>query len=111
MTTLNRIEGLVVGQYGSPIELQTVDSSGSALPIDSYTGITVVMRSPDWKTAVEFTGSFSTDGTDGKFQFTPTSNNTFDRPGTWIGQAELTATSVLALTMPFEAIVEPKLGS
>jgi hypothetical protein len=111
MATLNKIEGLVVGQYGTAVELQVVDSDGNAEPIDSYTGITVVLRSQDWKTSLEFTGAFSTDGTDGKLVFTPTSGNTFDRSGTWNGQVEFTATSILAMTVPFEAEVAPKIGS
>lgn len=110
MPTLNKISGFVVGQFGQPIELQTVDSTGDAEPIDGYTGINVVLCSPDRQTTLEFTGAFSTDGADGKFQFTPTSLNTFDRQGIWQGQVEFTDTGVLSMTVPFEAQVEPKLA-
>lgn len=110
MPTLNKISGFVVGQYGQPVELQVVDSDGNPEPIDGYTGINVVLCSPDRKITLEYTGAFSTDGTDGKLQFTPTSVSTFDRRGTWLGQVELTATGVLALTMDFEAEVAPKLA-
>lgn len=111
MTTLNKISGFVVGQYGVAVELQVVNSAGNAEDISGYTGINVVLISPDRRTALEFTGTFTTDGSDGKIQFTPTSGNTLDRPGIWNGQIELTAVSTLALTVPFEAQVEARLGT
>lgn len=110
-TTLNKISGLVVSQYGTPIELQIVGSDGIAEDMSAYTGITVVTVSENAQVVKSFTGSFSTTGTDGKIIFTPSSSNTFDRQGTWQGQVEFSDTGALVLTVPFEVIVEPKLGS
>ena len=41
--------------------------------------------------------------------FTPTSNNTFDRDGTWEGQVQFTASGILVLTVIFEMEVEKKI--
>jgi hypothetical protein len=109
MTTLNRITGIVVGQYGSAIPLTIVDDDGQVVDVSSYTGITVRLISPDARTTLEFTGAEVGDGTDGEISFTPTSSNTFDRDGTWEGQVQFTATGILVLTVIFEMEVEKKI--
>lgn len=109
MATLNSITGLVNGQYGSAIPLTVVDDDGIAINLSSYTGITIKAISPDARTTLSFTGSFVSTGTDGRIQFTPTVNNTFDRDGTWEGQVQFTATGILVLTVPFEMEVKKKI--
>jgi hypothetical protein len=109
MATLNKITGLVAGQYGSSIVLTAVDDEGNAIDISSYTGITIRAISPDARTTLSFTGAEVTDGTDGQFSFTPTSLNTFDRDGTWEAQAQFTASGILVLTVIFELVVEKKI--
>ena len=109
MATLNKVTGLVVGQYGSAIPLTVVDDEGNAIDISSYTGITIRVLSPDARTTLEFTGALVGSGTDGQFSFTPSSVSTFDRDGTWEGQARFTASGILVLTVIFEMEVEKKM--
>ncbi len=109
MATLNSITGLVKGQYGSSVVLTIVDDNGTAINLSSYTGITIKALSPDARTTLSFTGAFVTTGTDGKISFTPASGNTFDRDGTWEGQVQFTAASVLALTVIFKMEVDKKI--
>jgi hypothetical protein len=109
MATLNKITGLVKGQYGSSIPLTVVDDEGNVIDLSSYTGITIRTISPDARTTLEFTGAFVSDGTDGEISFTPTSSNTFDRDGTWEGQVQFTASGILVLTVIFEMEVEKKI--
>ncbi len=105
MTTLNRITGVVAGEYGTKIIVPVVDKDGNALPLTSYTGVTVKALSPDHQTLLTFTGTIE-DAANGLVSFTPTSTNYFTRDGTWLGQIRLTAASVLAPTVPFEIPVE-----
>ena len=109
MATLNRITGLVVGQFGSAIPLTVVDDDGQVIDVSSYTGITVRAISPDARTTLEYEGENVSDGTDGEISFTPTSSETFDRDGTWKGQVQFTATGILVLTVIFEMEVEKKI--
>ena len=109
MTTLNKITGLVVGQYGSEIALTVVDDEGTVIDVSSYTGITIKALSPDARTTLSFTGAFVSTGTDGQIDFTPTLSNTFDRDGTWEGQVQFTASGILVLTVIFEMEVEKKI--
>ena len=109
MPAINKIYGLVVGQYGTSIPLSIVDDDGQPIDLSDYTGIIVRAISPDARTTLEFTGEFADDGTDGNILFTPTSNNTFDRDKTWKGQVRFTATGIVALTVIFEMEVEGKI--
>ena len=109
MATLNKISGLVNGQYGASIPLTVVDDEGTAIDISSYTGITIKAISPDARTTLSFTGAFVNDGADGQLSFSPTSANTFDRDGTWKGQVQFTAGGILVLTVIFEMEVEQKI--
>jgi len=109
MSSLNKITGLVVGQYGSSIVLTVVDKDGTAINISSFTGISVRAISPDARTTLSFTGALVGGGTGGQFSFTPASDNTFDRDGTWKGQVQLTVASILVLTVVFEMEVEIKI--
>lgn len=109
MANLNKVTGLVVGQFGSAVPLTVVDDEGNAIDLSSYTGITLKARSPDARTTLSFTGTLVGGGTGGQFSFTPGIANTFDRDGTWEGQAQFTATGILALTVIFEMEVEKKI--
>jgi hypothetical protein len=109
MASLNKVTGLVAGQYGSSIPLTVVDDEGNAIDISSYEGITIRALSPDARTTLQFTGAFVGDGTDGEFSFSPTSSNTFDRDGTWEGQVQFTASGILVLTVIFEMEVGKKI--
>jgi hypothetical protein len=109
MATLNKITGIVVGQFGSSIPLTVVDDEGQAIDLSSYTGITIKALSPDARTTLSFTGAFVTDGTNGQISFTPSSGTTFDRDGTWEGQVQFTAGGILVLTVIFQMEVEKKI--
>ena len=109
MSTLNKVSGLVVGQYGASITLTVVDDEGIAINISSYTGILVKAISPDARTTLSFTGGLVGGGTGGQLSFSPTVNNTFDRDGTWKAQVQLSAGGILALTVIFELEVEQKI--
>lgn len=106
---LNKVTGIVKGQYGNSIQLQVVDDEGNAENISSYTTLTVRAVSPDGRTTLEFTAAKVNSGTNGEFSFSPTSNNTFDRDGTWQAQLQLAATNILAPTVVFEIEVDKKL--
>lgn len=109
MAELNKIKGLVVGQYGESVSLTVVDKNGNAVDISTYTsGIAVVLRDPKSLKTITFSGSFVTDGTDGKVRFTPTSGD-LDRPGTWEGQISLTKAGTVARTRVFDVEVEKAL--
>ena len=107
--TINKLEGIVVGQYGIPIEFQVIDADGNPKDLSTYTGKSIRAVSPDAQKTLTFTGTFSGGGTDGKVNFTPTVSNTFDREGTWEAQAEFTKTNVVTLTVPFDMVVEKKI--
>jgi hypothetical protein len=109
MASLNKVTGIVAGQYGSSIQLQVVDDEGNAIDISSYTGITIRALSPDARTTLSFTGAKVGGGTNGEFSFTPASGNTFDRDGTWEAQVQFTAGGILVLTVIFEMEVEKKI--
>ncbi len=104
MATLNRITGLVSGQYGTSIPLTIVDDEGTGIDISAYTSIIVKAHSPDARTVLSFS---STGGdTAGNFSILPSSGNTFDRDGTWIGQVQLGATGILDMTVIFDMEVD-----
>lgn len=109
MAELNKLEGIVVGQYGVAVEVQVVDSDGDAIDLSTYTGITFKFRSPDGKTSISLTGAFSTDGSDGKCTFTPSSSVYFTTDGEWNGQIEFTKTGVVTKTVRFTVDVDETL--
>lgn len=106
---MNKITGLVAGQYGTAIPITVVDDEGTAIDLSSYTGITVKALSPDARTTLSFTGALVGGGTGGQISFTPASGNTFDRDGRWEGQVQFTVGAILALTVIFEMDVERKI--
>lgn len=106
---MNKIKGLVVGQYGESISLTVVDKNGNAVDISAYTsGTTVVLRDPKSLKTLSYGGSFVTDGTDGKVSFTPSSGD-IDRPGTWEGQITLTKAAATARTRVFDVEIDKAL--
>jgi hypothetical protein len=109
MSNVNKITGIVAGQYGTAITLQVVDDEGLVVNLSSFTGTSVRVISPDARTTLTFTGTLVGGGTGGQFSFTPTSGNTFDRDGIWTAQVQFTAASVLVLTVIFEIDVDKKI--
>lgn len=104
---MNKVTGLVAGQYGSNISLTVVDDEGTGIDLVSYTSITVRAMSPDARTTLVFSSSGG--DSSGNFSILPSSGNTFDRDGTWLAQANLEATGILALSVIFGMEVERKI--
>lgn len=109
MTTLNKITGVVTGEYGTARTLTVVDDDGNVVDLSAFTTVVVRAMSPDAATTLSFTGSLVSSGVNGQLTFTPSSGNTFTRDGTWEGQIQLGDTGVLNLTVPFQFIVEKQI--
>lgn len=109
MAELNKIRGLVVGQYGTPITITVTDSDGVAVDLSSYSPFTVTLRDPTDSKTIQYTAEFVTSGTDGKLKFTPASGD-IDIDGIWHGQIKLQKANVVEYTQTFEVTVERNLG-
>jgi hypothetical protein len=110
MAEMNKIKGLVVGQYGEAISLTVVDRNGNPVDVSTYTGIQVILRDPFSIKTLTYTGTFVLDGTDGKIRFTPAEGD-IDRDGDWEGQIVFTKSSVNTPTRVFTVSVEKRLGT
>lgn len=111
MAEINKISGIVVGQYGEAIVLTVVDKNGVAIDVSSYsTSINVTLRDPYTLKTLSYSASFVTDGTDGQIQFTPVAGD-IDRAGVWEGQIKLEKVSAVALTQIFSIEIEKKLSA
>lgn len=95
------LRGIVVGSYGQTIVVTLKDSDGNVQDISAFTGTKqAVARSPDEKKVVTAAASFTTDGTDGKVQFSFASGD-IDRPGDWSMQIVLNKTGAIAKSYTF----------
>ncbi len=110
-TEINKVTGIVVGQYGEAIVLQVVDDDGNAIDISAYTTSKIcTLRDPFTNKSFDATATFVTDGTNGQFQFTPTAGQ-FDRSGTWEGQLKLESASALKFSVTFEVEVGKRISA
>lgn len=110
MAELNKITGIIVGQYGEAIILQIVDDNGVAVDVSSYTtSKTVTLRDRFGAKVLSYAATFVTTGSDGQIQFTP-ANGDIDRAGEWVGQVELETVAARAITVPFTVQVETRLA-
>jgi hypothetical protein len=75
------------GAIGVVIRL-TISEDGEVLPIAGATKKNIVLRSPSGVVKTK-TGSFSTDGSDGKLEYVTTSANDLDEVGFWRAQPDL----------------------
>ena len=102
MTSVNRIKGLVVGQFGNTIPLSCVDDEGTAKDLAAYTAVIVRAISPDAQTTREWTGAFVS-ASGGTLTFTPDSTDYLNMDGEWEAQSQFSDSTgnVLALTVPF----------
>lgn len=105
---MNKIKGLVVGEYGIAHTLQAVDDAGAALDLSTYTAVIVRSVSPSAQTTLQFTGAFVS-STGGTFSFTPDTGATFTEDGEWESQAQFSDAGILALTIPFILEVEKQI--
>lgn len=98
------LRGLVVGSYGTLNSVTLKDFDGAIQNVSGYTGNKyVTFRSPDAKKTITCTASFFTDGSDGILTWSFSSGSPLDRAGIWESQAELTCSSALAKSYPFDA--------
>jgi baseplate upper protein BppU len=110
MAEVNKITGLVVGQYGTALQFTIVDANGSAVDISSYaTAKTAYLRSPYDNKLVTHDATFVTDGTNGQIKFTPATGE-IDRPGLWTLQFKLATASAVVYTSIASVLVERALG-
>lgn len=106
------LEGVVAGAYGLTHTITLQNKQGAAIDISAYTGDKIVyLRSPSNNKMISSTADFNSDGTDGKLDFTFTSDSNPDHDGEWESQAELNATGILAKTWPFITAVLKSVGS
>jgi len=107
MDVLNKVQGFVEGEYGLAHAMQIVDDDGAGIDLTTYTTITLKAISID----AQKTLSFSSTGGDssGNFSITPDTAIFFDRAGSWTGQVQLVTATILALTIPFEILVEAQI--
>jgi len=106
----DNVSGLAVGQYGVAIEITLKDTvTKTAADVSTYTGTKEIKaRSPN-DVVFTFTGTFTSDGSDGKIYFTPSSGNTFDVDGEWEAQAQLQKTSTMAISAIFKLYVDEQI--
>lgn len=103
MAEINRIRGVVVGQYGEALQFTIVDKDGNAVDISAYNQTkTATLRDQFTLKTLSYTATFVTDGTNGQIQFTPASGD-IDRPGDW--ELQFTLTSITAKRLTAVAVV------
>jgi hypothetical protein len=107
--TLPELKGLTVGEYGKAQVVTLKDFDGAAQDVSTYTGITVVCRSPEGTKTLAIAGSFLTDGSDGKVAWSFSTGALLDRDGVWDFQVELTKTGYATKSYPFSADVQKAL--
>lgn len=108
---LNKVTGIVAGQYGEAIILTIVDSNSIPVDCSTYTtSKTITLRDPFTLKALTYAVTFVTNGADGQITFTPSSGD-IDRAGTWEGQVELQSGTGRAVTQLFTVEVVKRLGS
>ena len=107
MAQINRIKGIVVGQYGEALQFTIVDKDGNAVDISSYSSTKqAFLRDPFTLKPLTYTATFVSDGTNGQIQFTPTLSTDIDRPGTWELQFKLSSASATRYTQIANVEVE-----
>lgn len=97
---MNKITGVVAGQYGQAIPLSIVDAEGQPYDLSAFTAALLRSISPDAQTTLNITASITT-ATGGLVSFTPTSDAFFTRDGLWESQLQFSDTGVLRITVPF----------
>lgn len=109
-TTIPVLKGLVVGEYGKQQAVTLKDFDGVAQDVSSYTGISIVCRSPGGTKTVTVTGSFATTGADGIVAWSFSTGAFLDRDGEWLMQVVLTKTGYVTKSYPFLAEVEKSIS-
>lgn len=87
----------MTGSKGQLCQLTCVDDDGIAQDVSGFTDIKVVAQSEDGRKTAISTGAYTTDGTDGKVQFSWAAGD-IDRGGDWKIQIEFHKTNTIALS-------------
>lgn len=107
MTTCER--RIQMGDVGVIIErtVKQKNATGVWVVVNLSTVSSVVLRLRSPSGVIKnFTGTLTTDGTDGKVQYTTTATSDLDEAGHWLGQFRLTFGSGLQKTQKFHFDVE-----
>jgi hypothetical protein len=94
------IPAMHVGET-TTIQLTATNPDGSIFPIQNATLLTMILSAPNGVTQLNVVASFSTDGSDGNFQYT-TLTTDLSMPGTWVVQGFVTGTSFYHPTSEYE---------
>jgi len=104
------LKGIVVGTWGIINSVTLKDFDGVVQDVSGYTGTkTAVFVSPDSKKTITCTASFFTTGSDGILTWSFSSGSPLDRSGIWEAEMELTCSSALAKSYPFEVDCQKEL--
>lgn len=98
---------LHVNDYGTVLEFTVKDQDANTLDLSEATGKSLVFSKPDGTTET-VSLSFTTDGSDGKVQYT-IAQNLLDTAGTWRMQLVLTLSAGVWYSDITEMKVEPNL--
>ena len=74
-------ERIFLGDFGTVFELEILDQDGSVVDVSGATTKEVVLENPNGK-ATSYAASFTTDGTDGKIEYTLKEGDV-DKTGIW----------------------------
>lgn len=108
MALANQLNGIKLGDFGEILVLTMKDKDGTVQDISSFTTRQVIVRTPDKLKTVTRTATFTTDGTDGKLDFS-FADGDIDRPGLWEGQVVLSKTGMERRSDIFDMNVETRL--
>lgn len=97
---VQKVTGIIVGQYGEAITLSVLDENGDAADLSAYTVAVLRSISDDAQKTLQLSGTIVA-ATGNSITVTPDTANYFDRDGDWNSQLQLSDTGILALTTPF----------
>ena len=85
------LRGFVAGEFGKTNVITLKDFDGAVQNVSAYTtSKQVICRSEDGRKTITATGSYVTDGSDGKLSWSFSSGDPLDRPGLWQLQCVVT---------------------
>lgn len=82
-----------VGDFGLKIVITVVKADGSPRDVSASTAMNVILRKPD-KSTVAKTAAFTTDGTDGRLEYSIEDASVLDVAGKWTARGQVTTSTV-----------------
>jgi len=104
------LRGAVVGEYGKDFVVTLKNFDNEEQNVSAYTGVAFYFRSPDGTKTIGCTGSYVTDGSDGRVQWSFSTGDPLDREGIWEGQLKLTQLGQLTRSYVFDLECDKSLG-